>query len=313
MGGTFGCIGEPLAPMPYEHFAPKLEKIIPLDTRVECFQAPVIKDSSACTASDWLQLVQQIQQLQQKQFQHFVIIHGTDTLSYASATLSHFLGQSCCTILTGSQYPLLTVDGQNTREFTDALDNFYLALEQVTRLPNGVYLAFHHQVFHAQTVLKTHTTELDAFSGLNAKYPFSSVKKTQRIHADDIVTSQTFTTISFMIQPVNVDLIVQQLKLFLINPPHFLILQAFGTGNLAVNNAFIDLFQQLYNSGCIVILSTQVNFGSTDQRYAINSWVKNSKVLLANSASHADLYAKALKFYLKYSTPEQRFDHWYDQ
>ncbi len=29
MGGTFGCIGEPLAPMPYDQFLPQLEKVIP--------------------------------------------------------------------------------------------------------------------------------------------------------------------------------------------------------------------------------------------------------------------------------------------
>ncbi len=35
--------------------------------------------------------------------------------------------------------------------------------------PVGVYLAFHQQVLHAQTALKRHTTELDAFTGVMAE------------------------------------------------------------------------------------------------------------------------------------------------
>lgn len=90
MGGTFGCVGEPLSPMPAEQFLPRLAQVLPLNLEIECFVAPVIKDSSACTAADWLQLIQYIQKLQQDNFQHFVILHGTDTLSYASAVLARF-------------------------------------------------------------------------------------------------------------------------------------------------------------------------------------------------------------------------------
>ena len=90
MGGTFGCVGEPLSPMPAEQFLPRVTQVLPLNLEIECFVAPVIKDSSACTAADWLQLIQYIQKLQQDNFQYFVIIHGTDTLSYASHVYSTF-------------------------------------------------------------------------------------------------------------------------------------------------------------------------------------------------------------------------------
>ena len=192
MGGTFGCVGEPLMPMPEQDFLPLLAKIIPPHLQVECFAAPSIKDSSACTATDWLKLVQQIQQLQLNGFQHFVIIHGTDTLSYAAATLARFLGHSCHAIITGSQYPLLNVEGNDTREFTDATGNLYLALEQVLSLPTGVYLAFHEQVFHAQTTLKVHTTELDAFVGVKADQSCQTTADFLVVQKEYIQTSQRF-------------------------------------------------------------------------------------------------------------------------
>lgn len=311
MGGTFGCIGEPLMPMPEQQFLPLLSKVIPPHLQVECFAAPSIKDSSACTATDWLALVQQIQQLQLKGFQHFVIIHGTDTLSYAAATLARFLGHSCHAIITGSQYPLLNVEGNDTREFTDAIGNLYLALEQVLTLASGVYLAFHQQVFHAQTTLKAHTTELDAFVGIKAEQSCPTTADCFVVQNEQLERAAQLSILNLMLQPIAKEQLVLQLKNSLNTPPNFLVLQGFGTGNIAVNDEVIELFDRLYEQQCLPIISTQVTFGQLDQRYAISSWIQSAKVLVNDCHSHADLYAKTLQMYLKYPTHEQWFEHWH--
>lgn len=310
MGGTFGCVGEPLMPMPEQHFLPLLGKVIPPHLNVDCFAAPSIKDSSACTAVDWLPLIQQIQQLQLKDYQHFVIIHGTDTLSYAAATLARFLGQSCHAIITGSQYPLLNIDGNDTREFTDATGNLYLTLEQVQVLPAGVYLGFNNQVFHAQTTLKVHTTDLNAFAGVDANLDCKTATKMLVVQNEHIEKAAHLSVFNLMLQPIGQLQLQQQLENILSNPPHFLILQGFGTGNIAINDQLITLFEALFSKGCICIISSQVTFGQLDQRYAISSWVNTAKVLVNDCLSHADLYAKALQMYLKYPSPDQRFDQW---
>jgi len=38
MGGTFGCIGDPLSPMPAEQFIPKLQHVLPLDQLHQSFK-----------------------------------------------------------------------------------------------------------------------------------------------------------------------------------------------------------------------------------------------------------------------------------
>lgn len=313
MGGTFGCVGEPLSPMPAKQFLPQLRHVLPLHLSVECFVAPVIQDSSRCTATDWLRLVQFIQQLQLQQFQHFVIIHGTDTLSYASAVLAHFIAQSAHVVLTGSQYPLLTIDGQNTRDFSDALDNLNFALESVLQLPVGVYLAFHHQCFHGRSALKCHTTELDAFQGQAASSALHQKEQAAYlVQAADLDKAQHFNCMSVMMQPIGLEQQLANLKLIAQQPPHCLILQGFGTGNLAVNETLLTLLQSIQAQDCAVILTTQVPFGPLDQRYAISSWIQNSKILVNDGFGHADLYAKALKMYLQYPRREQWQQHWYD-
>ncbi|ENX17201.1 hypothetical protein F895_01141 [Acinetobacter sp. CIP 64.2] len=311
MGGTFGCIGEPLMPMPEHDFLPLLSKVIPPHLQVECFAAPSIQDSSACTATDWLKLVQQIQQLQLQGFHHFVIIHGTDTLSYAAATLARFLGHSCHAIITGSQYPLLNIEGNDTRDFTDAIGNLYLALEQVLALPTGVYLAFHEQVFHAQTTLKAHTTELDAFVGVKAEQSCDTAADSFIVQNEHIEQAARLSILNLMLQPIAKEQLILQLNNILLAPPNFLVLQGFGTGNIAVNDEILELFEACYQKQCLPIISTQVTFGQLDQRYAVSSWIQSAKVLVNDSHSHADLYAKALQMYLKYPTHEQWFEHWH--
>lgn len=310
MGGTFGCIGEPLQPMPEQDFLPFLLKVMPTHLQVECFATPQIKDSSACTAVDWLKLIQKIQNLQLNGFEHFIIIHGTDTLAYAAATLAHILGHCCHVIFTGSQYPLLNVEGSNNREFSDALDNLFLALEQVLVLPKGVYLAFHHQVFHAQTALKIHTIELAAFTGLAASSPFESNTQHLSIENSHLERASKFNLLNIFIQPIAQEYLAIQLKNILINPPDFLILQGFGSGNIAINDDLLQLFEALYQKDCLVIISSQVPFGALNQHYAVSSWINSAKVLISDCYSPADLYAKTLQMYLKYPTHAQRFEHW---
>ena len=312
MGGTFGCIGEPLSPMPAEQFIPKLQHILPLHLEIDCFTAPVIRDSSACIASDWLQLLEQIQHLQLQQYQHFVIIHGTDTLSYASAVLSRFMGQSAHVVLTGSQYPLLNVQGSDSREFTDAIDNLNFALDSAVQAPAGVYLAFHHQLIHASTALKVHTTALNAFAGSTEDNECQADWQPLAVHEQLIEKARHFNCMSLMMQPVAPELLFANLQAIASKPPHVLILQGFGTGNIAVSADIIALLQALRQQGCAVIITTQVPFGGIDQRYAVSQWITDAKILISNCSSHADLYAKALKMYLQYDAVDQWLAHWQD-
>lgn len=140
-------------------------------------------------------------------------------------------------------------------------ENLYLALEQVIALPVGAYLAFHHQVFHAQTALKTHTTELDAFSGLSSNVEFTPQQNELIVQDAQIEKAASFQILNWMMQPIATQHLVQQLRHLLPDPPHFLVLQGFGTGNIAVNDEFLATLDELYARGCVPILATQVTLG----------------------------------------------------
>ncbi|NHB56587.1 asparaginase [Acinetobacter sp. 194] len=314
MGGTFGCYGDPLRPMQAEDFIPKLAKVLPIHLQIDCFAATRIRDSSSATAQDWLLLIQQIQTLQLQQYQHFVIIHGTDTLTYAASTLARFLQQSCHVMITGSQYPLLNVQGDDNRDFTDAVDNLNTALDHLDKVQNGVYIAFNHQVFHACTTAKIHSTDLHAFHGLTVDQAFTLAEQSQMIIQDEhIEKAKKLNIINWMMQPIEIELLNTNLETLKHHLPDVLILQGYGTGNIAVNDQTIELLLNIQQLGCHVILDTQVTFGGIDQRYAISQWIKQAKILINDTHSRSDLYAKILKMYLQYPTSDQWHDRWYSQ
>lgn len=314
MGGTFGCVGEPLAPMPQQRFLPKLQTLLPEQYDLTCFSAENIKDSSACTAVDWLQLIQQIQQLQEAEFQHFIIIHGTDTLSYAAATLARFLARSCHVILTGSQFPLLDPAGEQIRPITDAMDNLNTALKHILHVEAGVYLAFDQQLLHAATALKLHTTALKAFHGLPYHEKLAQVANSAvHVLPQHLEQAKQLNIVNWMLQPIEKAHLAKNLLQLSQHAPDFLILQGYGTGNMASDDDIVHALHTLRQHGCICILTTQVALGETDQRYAINQWTKNAAIQINDCHGHADLYAKILKIYLEYRTADQCELHWSDQ
>lgn len=315
MGGTFGCIGQPLSPMPESEFLPILEKIFARNVVIDCFAAASVKDSSAFTAQDWFLLIRQIQDLQLLHYQDFIIIHGTDTLSYAAATLARFLQQSSRVIVTGSQYPLLNVSGQDIRDFTDALDNLNTAIEHIQKVPMGVYIAFHHKIFHASTVLKIHSTALDAFQGIPFTQEIQSESKSVEqfiVQVEHLAHVNALNIINLTLQPIELPQLSKTLSILKQQLPTALILQAYGTGNMATNREIINDCIEIQQLGCPIILDTQVAFGGLDQRYAVSEWLTEAKILINDTHSHADLYAKILKMYLQYPSTNQWHEHWYD-
>ena len=114
-GGTIGSSGRPLAPMPGPDFTglmlsmPSLANFRvagydDLTYVIDFLDTPL--DSSNMTPSDWITIAQKIL-ANYAGYDGFVILHGTDTMSWTAAALSFFLeGLDKPVILTGAQLPL---------------------------------------------------------------------------------------------------------------------------------------------------------------------------------------------------------------
>ena len=321
MGGTLGCIGQPLAPLPAPIFLAKLKQLLQQQLQRDDLSycaAPIIRDSTALHGADWLQLIAFLQNLKQQGASHILLIHGTDTLSYAAAVLSRFLGTSLHIVITGSQVPLWDASGQDLHPHSDALANLEFALAQLQHSQAGCYVAFAGQLIEGRASIKLQRNAWQAFAEVsqarndlsnNTKKP-QPVASALHIDAATLQLAESLSIVNLMLQPIHPNALITQLQNLLTNAPHFLILQGYGCGNIALNSELSSILQQLNTQGCLCILSSQVLFGELDNVYAVNGDVTAAGLVMDNSRSPADLYAKLLQMYLQYPTVAEWRQHW---
>lgn len=310
-GGTFGCVGTPLAPMAAADFLPILKHLALLHQQhysLAFFAAPTIHDSSELHADDWFQLADCIADLAQQDFHRFVIIHGTDTLSYAAALLYHLFADYQI-VFTGSQLPLLDHLAHHQRSDSDAWMNFSAALAAFEQIKNGVYIAFGGKLLQGFSALKVHTTDFCAFDGIayldlcskNAQAYTQNLRSLNCYHqlnAPIRHQAAQIKMVAYYVLPLHPDALYMQLGALLSNPPEIVWLMAFGRGNLPHSHGLVAILHQLHEMGCWVVMSSQVPHGELAADYASGSWFKSSEMVMDPHISVADSYARLLLNYL---------------
>jgi len=321
-GGTFGCVGQPLAPLAAAVFVPLLQRQLPqlyaADWQVG--QLDPVLDSSQIVPEHWLLMLQYcLMRYQQDSDPHpapIILIHGTDTLAYTAAFLAEaFAGSDIRLCVTGSQRPLLQsladtqADSDSTTEQlypnTDALDNLRTALQAVLHAPAGVSVAFAGEYWPAQTCQKIHSQDLAAFTGHHrAAYPANSYQPLRRQQRQQWLTQATeqFERLQHSLPQINISVyyatpqpvtqVLAQLADLLARRPDGLMLVGYGSGNFPVSPELQQLLRQAVQDGCLLVITTQVPFGGTDSRYASGDWLAELGALPSARLTLPAIYAR---------------------
>ena len=208
-------------------------------------------DSTDVTAADRQHMAQAVWQNREK-FDGFVLTHGTDTLAYTAALLTHLLPHfDKPLVLTGSMLPMGVPDSDAPRNLLDA---FRTAADGRA----GVYAVMNGQILHGSHVFKQHSTEIDAFLSANAA-PAGEIRESEvRWNTPAPVPSgepKLVEQIDTHILPVRLtpDLDPSFFSVLLGYPK--VVLEAFGAGGLParLESAVRDLIQ----SGTRVYITTQ--------------------------------------------------------
>ena len=118
-------------------------------------------DSSNLQPDDWETMARAVAE-SCKDYDGFVITHGTDTLAYTAAALHQMLKNLAKpVIITGAQLPLTAPGSDGPRNLRDA---FFVACEGVP----GVYVVFHGAVIDGGRAKKMHTESFAAYASVNA-------------------------------------------------------------------------------------------------------------------------------------------------
>lgn len=223
-------------------------------------------DSSLFTPDHWILLADKINELYQM-YDGFIIIHGTDTLSYTAAALSFMLiNLNKPVVITGSQLPFL-------ERRSDAFLNLSSALEVIgDGALKEVSVAFNNKVYRGNRIKKRDVWDFHAFFSPN--YPVLiklgiGLEKKESLFltpGDSIFRTDTrlcsdVLLISFY---PGLDL---SLYLHLVRNSRVkgIIIEAYGSGNIPSDNrALDDLFNEAAKLGVVVVVCSQSPVGKVN-------------------------------------------------
>ncbi len=288
-GGTIGMIkdSETRALRSFDfsellHHIPELKQ---LDCEIETtsFEDPI--DSSDMDLSHW-RVLGDIINSNYNNYHGFVVLHGSDTMSYTGSALSFmFENLTKPVVLTGSQLPIGDLR-------TDAKENLITSIQLASEWENDapiikeVCIYFEYQLYRANRTAKMNAEHFEAFSSPN--YPPLAISG---VHLnidkgllwqggfDHIAIAKTKnlkrSPLKMMYRP-EMESRVVVLKLFPgitqevvkaicnVKGLQGIVLETYGSGNAPTSKWFIDILREALLSGIRIINVTQCRGGAVD-------------------------------------------------
>ena len=137
----------------FQHLKDNMPELKKLGYSVATIQFDPPMDSSEMGPDSWMKIVKIIADNYQK-YDGFVVLHGTDTMSYTASALSFMLENlSKPVILTGSQLPIGMLR-------TDGKENLITAIEIAAAKENGLPLVPEVCIFFVNDTIETCVEEL---------------------------------------------------------------------------------------------------------------------------------------------------------
>lgn len=238
-------------------------------------------DSSDLSMEDWARIARDIDKNYQ-QFNGFVILHGTDTMSYTASALSFMfenLGKSV--ILTGSQVPLseLRNDGRD-----NLLGALVIAGQYV--IPE-VTIFFNNKLYRGNRTTKLNSGSYDAFGSPNlpplATAGIEVTVEWDAIHRPD--TTEKFKVHTEMNPNVGIlrifpGITPATIRSFLHPPMRGVVLQTYGAGNVPdTNSTLLQELETACKGDIIIVNCSQCTSGHVTENYAAGKKLRKAGVL----------------------------------
>ncbi len=273
-GGTIGMRRDAngtLVPFDFNSIEAEFPSVRQLNVDIEvCKMTPI--DSSNVTPARWVELARIIRD-EYAAYDGFVVLHGTDTMSYTASALSFMLENLAKPVIfTGSQIPMGIMR-------TDGRENLITAIEIAAARRDGrptvpeVALYFQNRLFRANRTSKLSAEALSAFDSRNYP-PLAEVGVNICYNTDDILYPPTGSENEPLLISERMDENVVILKLFpgisertlravlAIEGLKGVVLETFGTGNAPTESWFIDTLAEAIRRGITIINVTQCQGGA---------------------------------------------------
>ncbi|EKM82483.1 hypothetical protein AGABI1DRAFT_22465, partial [Agaricus bisporus var. burnettii JB137-S8] len=218
-------------------------------------------DSSNIDIQDWIRLATEIEL--NYSFDAFVILHGTDTMSYTSSALSFLLEDLGKTVvITGAQIPMSQLRN-------DAVDNLMGALTIAGHfiIPECC-LYFNHTLYRGNRATKMSSYDLAAFESPNFE-PLVKVGIDIDVNWDHVIRQTSLR--KFRAHKATLRLFPgiggATIKAFCSHPIRGVVLETFGAGNAPQRPDLIEALKEACDRGVVVVAISQCVKGSVSDAY----------------------------------------------
>ena len=272
-GGTIGMKPDPttgaLVPFDFSGIFEEFPTLQSLNIGIEVFTMDPVIDSSNVSPRNWLDLAAIIRD-NYARYDGFVVLHGTDTMSYTASAISFLLENlSKPVVFTGSQIPIGVLR-------TDGRENLITAIEIAGARIDGrpevpeVALYFQNRLFRANRTTKGSAEALNAFRsynypplaevGVNIAYNLPAVLQP----ADTSPELRIATCLADGIAIVKLfpGLGEEILRAMLSAPGlRAVVLETYGAGNAPTSEWFLRVLREAIDRGVILLNVTQCRGG----------------------------------------------------
>lgn len=254
---------------------------------VHSFDKPI--DSANMTPKDWYHIAEYIQK-NYDDHDGFVILHGTDSMSYTASALSFMLENlTKPVILTGSQLPLF----ETRNDARENLINAILIAGNYTFPEVCIY--FNNKLFRGNRSKKIDASSFAAFASPN--FPTLGKVGTQIRIRHDLMRAKASAPLHLqMLQPIVMSTLkifpgisLELLKNILSSPLQALILETYGVGNAPEDPKFLNIIQEATARGIVIVNCSQCDYA----KVRMSDYATGNALMNAGVVSGADMTVEA--------------------
>ncbi len=244
-------------------------KLLDCNITTTTFEHPI--DSSNMDPKYWVDIATIIEENYEK-MDGFVVLHGSDTMSYTASALSFMLENlGKPVVFTGSQLPIGDLR-------TDAKENLITSIQIASLREKGeskiseVCLYFEYKLYRANRTTKINAEHFEAFASLN--YPDLVISGVHLVVNEKALYEPNRRKKLVVHKTLETDILL--IKMFpgmkesaikhLLSYPNLkgLILETYGTGNVTNAKWFIEALKSVIKKGIPVVNVTQCSGGGVN-------------------------------------------------
>ncbi len=272
-GGTIGMMKDyetgVLRAFEFENIYHRIPELSHLDCTIDTVSFKKAIDSSDMNPQHWVDIAETVEN-HYNNYDGFVVLHGSDTMSYSASALSFMLeGLTKPVIFTGSQLPIGDLR-------TDAKENLITSIQLAALKENGmsviqeVGLYFEYKLYRGNRTTKINAENFQAFVSMN--YPTLAESGVHlKVMKENLLPYKKECKLNvwkdFEQNVVVVKLfpgITEQILNGFFNIPDLkaVVLETYGSGNAPTEKWFLESIEKAIKKGIHIVNVTQCSGGS---------------------------------------------------